>query len=267
MSGSPPAAQRIAWQEATVTSVIAQTASVKSFFLKPPQWHGFVAGQHVDVRLTAPDGYQAQRSYSIGSAPGGDTIELVVEKLADGEVSPFFHEVVQPGDTIEMRGPIGGHFNWGPDDGGPILLVGGGSGVVPLISMLRHRAAVAPQVKMVLVYSARRVDEVIFRDELMRRADGDAGFSLALTLTREAAPIPGQRIGRIDRGFIADVLSRFGGELPRLSFVCGATAFVEVAGMFLIEAGLPFASIRTERYGGSPAAELTQTVVAPEREV
>jgi ferredoxin-NADP reductase len=264
MNEAPTPQERIVWQEAPVTSVIAQTASVKSFFLKPPQWHGFTAGQHVDVRLTAPDGYQAQRSYSIGSAPGGDTIELVVEKLDDGEVSPFFHDVVQPGDKIEMRGPIGGHFNWGPGDGGPILLVGGGSGVVPLVSMLRHRARVAPQVKMILVYSARRFDEVIFRDELMRRATGDPDFSLALTLTRETVPMPGQRTGRIDRAFVAEVLSRFGGERPRLSFVCGATAFVEVASMFLVEAGLPFASIRTERYGGSPAAELTQTVVAPE---
>jgi ferredoxin-NADP reductase len=264
MNDAPASSERLVWQEAVVAAVIEQTASVKSFFLKAPQWHGFVAGQHVDVRLTAPDGYQAQRSYSIGSAPGGDTIELTIEKLDDGEVSPFFHDVVQPGDTIEMRGPIGGHFNWHPADGGPILLIGGGSGVVPLVSMLRHRAGVAPQTKMVLVYSARRFTEVIFRDELMQRAAGEPGFSLALTLTREPAAMPGQRTGRIDRAFIADVLARFGKERPRLSFVCGATAFVEVAGMFLVEAGLPFASIRTERYGGSPAAELAQTVVAPE---
>ena len=196
--------------------------------------------------------------------PGAEPIELAIEKLDDGEVSPFFHDVVQAGDTIEMRGPIGGHFNWRPEDGGPILLVGGGSGVVPLVSMLRQRAAVAPQVKMILLYSARRFDEVIFRDELMARAAKEGFFWLALTLTREAAPVPGQRTGRIDRAFIADVLSRFGGEPPRLTFVCGATAFVEVASMFLLEAGLPFRSIRTERYGGSPAADLSPTAVAPE---
>jgi len=264
MNEAPAPSERIVWQEAVVTSLVEQTATVKSFFLRPPQWHGFVAGQHVDVRLTAPDGYQAQRSYSIGSVPGGDTIELAIEKLDDGEVSPFFHDVVQAGDTIEMRGPIGGHFNWRPEDGGPILLVGGGSGVVPLVSMLRQRAAVAPQVKMILLYSARRFDEVIFRDELMARAAKEGFFWLALTLTREAAPVPGQRTGRIDRAFIADVLSRFGGEPPRLTFVCGATAFVEVASMFLLEAGLPFRSIRTERYGGSPAADLSPTAVAPE---
>jgi ferredoxin-NADP reductase len=264
MSEAPSPNERIAWQEAPVTAVVAQTATVKSFFLKPPRWHGFVAGQHVDIRLTAPDGYQAQRSYSIGSAPGGDAIELVIEKLDDGEVSPFFHDVVQPGDTIEMRGPIGGHFNWRPEDGGPLLLVGGGSGVVPLVAMLRHRAASAASVPAVLLYSARRADEVIFRDELIRRAAGDPGFSLALTLTREPAPPPGQRTGRIDRTFIAEVLSRFAGTPPRFTFICGATAFVEVASMFLVDAGLPVRSIRTERYGGSPAADLTATAVAPE---
>jgi ferredoxin-NADP reductase len=171
---------------------------------------------------------------------------------------------VVPGDTIEMRGPIGGHFNWSKADGGPVLLLGGGSGVVPLVSILRHRAVVAPEVKMVLVYSARRWAEVIFRDELMRREKEDPNFSLALTLTREPAPMPGRRTGRVDRAFIAEVLSRFGGTAPRRTYVCGATAFVEVASMFLLDAGLPFGSIRTERYGGSPAAALPATTVAPE---
>ncbi|HZP19713.1 MAG TPA: ferredoxin reductase [Bauldia sp.] len=265
MTDTPPStSERLVWQEAPVVSVALQTPMVKSFFLKPPNWHSFVAGQHVDVRLTAPDGYQAQRSYSIGSSPDAEAVELVIEKLDDGEVSPFFHDVVQAGDTIEMRGPIGGHFNWRPEDRGPILLVGGGSGVVPLVSMLRHRAVAAPDVKMVLVYSARRFDEVIFRDELMRRGKEDPNFSLALTLTREKAPMPGQRTGRIDRAFIAEILARFGGEQPKLTFVCGATAFVEVATMFLVEAGLPFASIRTERYGGSPADLSPATTLAPE---
>lgn len=255
---------RLVWQEATVSSVIEQTPTVKSFFLRPKMWNGFVAGQHIDVRLTAPDGYQAERSYSIGSAPGDGDVELVIEKLGKGEVSPFFHEVVVAGDTIEMRGPIGGHFNWRPEDGGPVLLIGGGSGVVPLVSMLRHRSRVAPQVPMVLVYSARRFADLIFRDELMRRAKEDAGFSLFLTLTREPAAIAGVRKGRIDRPFLGEALARFGGMRPRLSFICGATAFVEVASMFLLEAGLPFASIRTERYGGAPAAEPAIAAVAPE---
>jgi ferredoxin-NADP reductase len=263
--GAPPGvAERLVWQEAAVTSVVMQTPTVKSFFLKPPNWHSFFAGQHVDVRLSAPDGYQAQRSYSIGSAPDQGDVELVIERLDDGEVSPFFHEVVAPGDTVEMLGPIGGHFNWAAADGGPILLIGGGSGVVPLVSVLRHRAVVAPGVPMVFVYSARRWGEVIFRDELMRREKEDPNFSLALTLTREPAPMPGQRTGRIDRAFIAEILARFGGAAPRRTYVCGATAFVEVASMFLVDAGLPFASIRTERYGGSPAGELSQSTVAPE---
>lgn len=265
MTDAPSVSERIDWQEATVVDVVAQTPTVKSFFLKPPHWRSFMAGQHVDVRLTAPDGYRTERSYSIGSAPSADgIIELVVERLADGEVSPFFHEVVAPGDSIEMRGPIGGHFTWAPKDGGPILLVGGGSGVVPLMSMLRHRASVAPEIRMVLLYSARRWSEVIFREELMRRAESEPGFSLVLTITREKPALEGLRSGRIDRALIAEVLDRFGGGKPRISYICGATAFVEVASMFLVEAGLPFGSIRTERYGGSPAAELSQTAVAPE---
>src|SRR5260221_2884680 len=126
MSDPVPTAERLVWQEAAVTSVMTQTPTVKSFFLKPPNWHSFIAGQHVDVRLSAPDGYQAQRSYSIGSAPDQGDVELVIERLDDGEVSPFFHEVVAAGDTIEMRGPIGGHFHWGKARGGAILLIGGG---------------------------------------------------------------------------------------------------------------------------------------------
>ena len=259
-----PGENRIAWQEATVEKIVEQTPAVKSFFHRPAHPFSFVAGQHVDVRLTAPDGYQAQRSYSIGSAPGGDMIELVVERLDDGEVSPFFHEVVAVGDTIEMRGPIGGHFNWLPEESGPILLIGGGSGVVPLVSMLRERQRSGSDAPFVLVYSARTFADVIFRDELMRHAEADPGFSLILTLTREAAPVAGARLGRISRGVIADALSRLGGA-PRLAFICGATAFVEVAAMFLVEAGITPGRVRTERYGGSPAETLDPTVaVAPE---
>ncbi len=259
-----PGESRLLWQEATVEKIIEQTPTVKSYSLRPAKPFSFVAGQHVDVRLTAPDGYQAQRSYSIGSAPGGETIELVVERLDEGEVSPFFHEVVAVGDTIEMRGPIGGHFNWLPGEGGPILLIGGGSGVVPLVSMLRERQRSGSNAPFVLVYSARTFADVIFRDELMRHAEADAGFALILTLTREAAPVAGARQGRINREVIADALSRLGGA-PRLAFICGATAFVEVASMFLVEAGVPPGRVRTERYGGTPAEKLDRTVaVAPE---
>ncbi|MBN8997538.1 MAG: ferredoxin reductase [Rhizobiales bacterium] len=254
---------RLVWQEAEVRRIVQQTPTVKSFFLAPPAWHGFVAGQHIDVRLTAPDGYQAQRSYSIGSPPEAAEVELVIERLSTGEVSPFFHEVVQVGDMIEMRGPIGGHFDWQASDGGPVLLIGGGSGVVPLVSMLRHRAAAAPDVKMGLVYSARRFEDVIFRDELLARAAAEPDFALHLALTREAAPVAGHRHGRIDRAFIAEALAGLGAP-PKLCFVCGATAFVEVASMFLVEIGVPFAAIRTERYGGTPAEDPIKADVAPE---
>jgi ferredoxin-NADP reductase len=263
MNESPTPA-RLRWQEATVERIVAQTPTVKSFFLRTHEPFHFVAGQHVDVRLTAPDGYQAQRSYSIGSAPGDETVELVIERLKTGEVSEFFHEVVQVGDSVELRGPIGGHFNWLPGDRGPILLVGGGSGVVPLVSMLRARARAGVAAPFALVYSARSFAEVIFRDELMRRAADDDGFSLILALTRETGTFAGTRLGRINRDTIGEALAHLAAP-PRLAYICGATAFVEVASMFLVEAGVPAQRIRTERYGGAPASILDGSVtVAPE---
>ena len=250
---APP--ERLLWQEASVARIVEQTPTVKSYFLTVPSWCGFMAGQHVDVRLTAPDGYQAQRSYSIGSAPESPEVELVIEKLDTGEVSPFFHDVVQVNDQVELRGPIGGHFTWGKDDGGPLLLVGGGSGVVPMMSMLRHRANVAPEVPAVLVYSTRHVADIIFRDELMGRAAKDPHLSVIVTVTREAVPDPRLRSGRIDGALVADVFARFGGVMPRRAYVCGANAFVDVASRLLLDMGVPFPAIKTERYGGDPARE------------
>jgi ferredoxin-NADP reductase len=247
-----PTATRLVWQEATVTSIVVQTPTVKSFFLRPPQWTTFVAGQHVDVRLTAPDGYQAERSYSIGSAPESADIELVIERLTTGEVSPFFHEAVVVGDTIEMRGPIGGHFIWGAEDGGPLLLVGGGSGVVPLMSILRHRANRAMHVPTTLVYSVRQASDLIFHDELVRHAERDPGFHLAATVTREASDAPFLRTGRINEALVAEALATLGG-VPKRTYVCGSNAFVDTASRLLLDMGVPFASIRTERYGGAPA--------------
>lgn len=247
---APPV--QLAWQEATIVRVAEQTGRVKSFFFRPGRWDGFAAGQHVDVRLTAPDGYRAQRSYSIASAPEDAEVELVIERLDEGEVSPFFHEVAAPGDSIELRGPIGGHFTWGRREGGPILLVGGGSGVVPLVSMLRHRARVAPEVPAVLVYSARAMDEVIFRDELIARAEAEPNLRLILTLTREPSTDVRFRSGRIDMPLFREILGRLGG-VPRHTYVCGSTAFVDAATRLIIDAGVPFPSIRTERYGGDPA--------------
>jgi ferredoxin-NADP reductase len=247
--------ERLVWQEAEVRRIVDETPTVKSFFLKPAAWRGFRAGQHVDVRLTAPDGYQAQRSYSIGSAPEAEDVELVIERLDTGEVSPFFHEVVEVGDKIELRGPIGGHFTWGAPDGGPILLIGGGSGVVPLMSILRHHAVAAPDVPAVLVYSARHFTDVIFRDEIFGRAAREPHFHASITLTREASPDPRVGTGRVDMERVGAALAKFGGLTPRHTFVCGATAFVDTASRLAIDAGVPFASIKTERYGGDPARQ------------
>ena len=250
MADVEPPGQNV-WQEAAVRRIVQQTPTVKSFFVTPTRWTSFVAGQHVDVRLTAPDGYQAQRSYSIGSAPGASEVELVIELLADGEISPFFHEVAAPGDRIDIRGPIGGHFVWSERDGGPLLLVGGGTGVVPLMSMLRHRERMAPDVPAVLVYSARRLSEVLFREELLARAAADANLTVMVTLTREQSDDARLRSGRIDGDLIAEALARIGAN-PRHAYVCGPTSFVDVANRFLVDAGVAFDRIRTERFGGEP---------------
>ncbi len=247
-----PAGKRLAWQEATVVAVNPLTPRVKSFLLTVPNWRGFRAGQHVDVRLTAPDGYQAERSFSIGSAPESAAIELVVERLEEGEVSPFFHEVVAPGDTIEMRGPIGGHFTWEKKDGGPVLLAGGGSGVVPLLAMLRHRGTVALDVPMAFVYSARTREEIIYGEELARRAETEANLTVMLTLTRENAVELPFRMGRIGAELIDEVVAALDGP-PRHSYVCGSTAFVDSVTRLLLDMNVPFPSIKTERYGGDPA--------------
>ena len=250
MASEPVRAAKLAWQSATVTAIQARTPAVKSYFFRLPQPLRFVAGQHVDVRLTAPDGYQAERSYSIASAPeSADRFELAIERLADGEVSPFFHDVVAVGDEIELRGPIGGHFNWSVDDGGPLLLVGGGSGVVPLACMLRHRAARGSAIPTALVYSARTAADLIFGAELQTLAARADGFALFATLTREAKPPAGVRAGRIDAALLGAALAHLSAP-PKAVFVCGANAFVETAADALVALGIPAAVIRTERYGG-----------------
>jgi ferredoxin-NADP reductase len=244
-------AHKLLWRPATVVAIEPRTPTVKSFFFRLAQPVGFTAGQHMDVRLTAADGYQAQRSYSIASAPETDhSIELAIERLQDGEVSPFFHGTVAVGDEIELRGPIGGHFMWSVDDGGPLLLVGGGSGVVPLACMLRHRAARRSTVPATLVYSARTTADLIFGDELRALRARRDGFHFMPTLTRETSPPPGFHVGRIDAALLADALERLSGP-PKTVFVCGANAFVETAADALLGLGLPPATIRTERYGGT----------------
>jgi ferredoxin-NADP reductase len=243
-------APKLLWQPASVAAIEPRTPTVKSFLFRLPQPVRFTPGQHMDVRLTAADGYEAQRSYSIASAPETDHgIELAIERLQDGEVSPFFHETVAVGDEIELRGPIGGHFMWSVDDGGPLLLVGGGSGVVPLACMLRHRAARRSTVPAALVYSARTTADLVFGDELRALRARRDGFHFIPTLTREPRPPAGFRVGRIDAALLTDALARLPAA-PKLVFVCGANAFVETAAEALLGLGLAPSIIRTERYGG-----------------
>jgi ferredoxin-NADP reductase len=240
----------VPWQDAIIERIERRTARVKSFILRPQHWRSFRAGQHLDVRLTAPDGYAAQRSYSVASAPELEGVyELVVERLEDGEVSPFFHDVARVADAIEMRGPFGGHFVWGPADGGPLLLIGGGSGVAPLMSIVRHRAAVSSATRVILLYAARTWDDVIFRVELLARDVADAGFTLLLSLSRDTARRPQDAGRRIDAALLKVTLARLGAA-PRLTFVCGSDAFVEAVTGHLLDLDLRPETIRTERFGG-----------------
>lgn len=239
----------VRWQPAAITAIDRLTPRVTSFRFRPSQPFAYLAGQHVAVRLTAPDGYTAQRSYSIASAPeDGEVFELAIEKLEDGEVSPFFHEVAAVGDEIEIKGPLGGHFVWPANQIEPVILIGGGSGVVPLMSMTRHRLASRSNVPVALIYSSRVWDEVIFRDELLSLDDRRDGIDLTLTLTRET-PHRDKDFGRrIDLEMVAEVLARQQAA-PAVAFVCGSNAFVTAASDALIAAGIEPQCIRTERYG------------------
>lgn len=225
-----------------------QTPRVRSLWLRVPGWPGHRAGQHVDVRLTAEDGYQAQRSYSIASAPEQPLVELTVERLEDGEVSPYLTQAVAVGDPLELRGPVGGYFVWDVAMGGPLLLVAGGSGVVPLMAMVRHRAAVAAGagVPCRLLYSCREWEEVIYRDELQRAA---AGLEVRWTLTRrQPAGWTGYR-RRVDVAMLREV-GWAPSERP-ICYVCGPTGFVETVAGALAELGHAPERIRTERFGPS----------------
>jgi len=250
MTAAPPplVAPASPWQTAAIERIVHRTPRVSSLFLRVPL-AAHEAGQHVDIKLTAPDGYQAQRSYSIASAPGAPSVELAVERLDNGEVSPFLTEVARPGDTIEVRGPIGGHFIWRAEDGGPLLLVAGGSGVAPLMSMLRHRATAAPRTPALLAYSARTWDEVIFRDELLAAEVSDPNLRLVVTTTREPRHRPADLERRFDREVLREILARWP-ESPRHVYVCGATVFVEAVATALVAEGIPADRVRTERYGG-----------------
>jgi ferredoxin-NADP reductase len=250
MTDTTVEAVHVSWQEAKIERVERQTARVKSFFLRPQNWRPLRAGQYLDVRLTAPDGYQAQRSYSVASAPKLEGMyELIVERLEDGEVSPFLHDVAEVGDAIDIRGPFGGHFVWDPEDGGPLLLVGGGSGLAPLMSILRHRATVGGKVPVVLLYAARTWDDVIFREELIARDATEAEFTLLLSLSRDSARRPQDAGRRIDAPLLKVALARIGAA-PRRIFVCGSNPFVETVTGYLQDLVPSPETIRTERFGG-----------------
>jgi len=237
---------RLSWQLATVVDHVDETAWTRSIVLDPPAWPGHRAGQHVDVRLTAEDGYQAERSYSIASAPEDDHLVLTVERLDDGEVSPYLVDELRPGDELELRGPVGGYFVWEASLGGPLLLLAGGSGVVPLRAMLRHHRAVGSTVPARLLYSARSLEDVIYRDELMGLAD-DGEIDIRFTLTRAQPPGWSGYGRRIDRELL-DEVAWTPAERP-LVYVCGPTAFVETAATALVVLGHDPGRIKTERFG------------------
>jgi ferredoxin-NADP reductase len=248
---APGRSAPLRWQKATIQSIAHQSPRAVSVFLDAPIAR-HMAGQHINVRLTAPDGYAAQRSYSISSAPGSSHIELLIERLDEGEVSPYFHEVAQAGDVIEVRGPIGGHFVWRPDDGGPLLLVAGGSGIAPLMAMTREWTASGAETPLKLVYSARTWEELAFRDELLALEAAKPHFALTFSTTRgesRRATDFGRRLGR---DLWMDILARWG-KAPRHVFICGSNAFVDAMAASLIEAGIKREAIRTERYGGNAA--------------
>jgi ferredoxin-NADP reductase len=223
------------WQIGTVAEVKRETPRVKSFRIELPMWMPHLPGQHYDVRLTAPDGYQAQRSYSVASSPEDEgEIELTIDLLDQGEVSPYFHEVVVEGDQVEVRGPFTSYFVWRGES--PVLLVGGGSGVVPLMAMLRHRRRTMPTLPMRLVYSVRTAEDVIYADEL--------GEEATLTFTRQPPEGWSGHTGRIDRSLIEDPASAGG-----VAFICGTNGFVETASRLAMETGFEPDQIRTERFG------------------
>jgi ferredoxin-NADP reductase len=223
------------WQIATVSAIKPETPRVKSFRFELPMWMPHLPGQHYDVRLTAPDGYRAQRSYSIASSPlDKGEIELTIDRLEDGEVSPYFHDVVVVGDQVELRGPFTSYFVWRGEH--PVLLVGGGSGVVPLMAMLRHRRRTMPDLPMRLVYSVRTAEDVIYADEL--------GDDALLTYTREAPGGWTGHTGHIDAALIGEAAQTSG-----IAFLCGSNGFVEAASSLVLDCGYEPTSIKTERFG------------------
>ena len=242
----------MSWQLATVLATRMETARTRSLTLALPQWPGHRPGQHVDVRLTAEDGYQAERSYSIASAPTDQAeLTITVDRLVNGEVSPYLVDELRIGDRLELRGPIGGYFVWEAELGGPLLLIAGGSGIVPLMAMLRHRQAIGSSIPTRLLYSARSYEEVIYRDELSRLCGRDATLAIFLTLTRQQ---PSEWTGyrrRIDKDLLRDIA--WSPDRHALSYVCGPTELVESVAAQLVDLGHAAARVKTERFGPTGA--------------
>lgn len=240
----------IAWQACVIDEIVQQTPSIKSFFLRLGKPFAHIAGQHVDVRLTAPDGYSTMRSYSIASAStSSPAIELAIERLPDGEVSAFFHEVASIGDEIELRGPLGGHFLWPESAMDAVLLIAAGSGLVPLMAMIRQRRVLAQTVPIALILSARTAQDVLFSDELHAIEKNDPAFVFALAITRETPVRESDFARRLDGALIQNVLTRLPRK-PTHVFVCGSNGFVNIATDGALLAGLDPSIIKTERYGG-----------------
>jgi ferredoxin-NADP reductase len=236
----------IAWQLGEVAELIDETLRVKTILLDAPDWAGHRAGQHVDVRLTAEDGYVAERSYSIASAPEDERLAITVERLDDGEVSPYLAEELVVGDKLEFRGPIGGYFVWEAREGGPLLLIGGGSGVVPLRAMLRHRAAVGADAPARLLYSSRSVADVIYHDELDMLDSADPHLEVRYALTREQPEGWSGYSRRVDQEILHEIAYP---NAEGIAFVCGPTRFVEAVADGLLAVGYPPERVKTERFG------------------
>lgn len=237
--------RRLSWQLATVEAISRETHRVRRIHLALPGWPGHRPGQHVDVRLTAEDGYTAQRSYSIASAPSHSGVDLIVERLDDGEVSPYLTEVLQPGDQLELRGPIGGYFVWPEHRTEPVQLIAGGSGVVPFLAMIAHHQSTHSTTPLSLLYSVRSEHELIGCPELAPRP----GLDVTVTYTRTAPPGWVGPTGRLDRSKLERHL--VGTERHPAIFVCGSTPFVETVATGLLALGYPSSSVKTERYGGT----------------
>jgi glycine betaine catabolism B len=238
------------WQTSRIVRIVQQTPRIKSFFFELPKRQPHQPGQHYDVRLTAPDGYQAMRSYSIASAPDeGRIVELAIDRLDNGEVSNFFHDVAEIGDDIDLRGPLGGHFIWRPQDGGPVLLIGGGSGVVPLVSMIRTWHVQNSEVPIALLLSVSTTQQAPYLDELLAIAADKAAFLFRLALTREAPRRELDYGRRIDSAMVTAMLRALP-ELPRGVFICGSNGFANKAADSVQAAGVASTKVRTERYGG-----------------